>query len=428
MIARTSSFAFQGRHIDAREIGRKLNARYLLEGSLQSDHGRLRVIAQLVDSTTGVHVWSMRFDRTPQDLFALQDEIAVAVARALEFERHGECRPRIAQQDTKNLEAWIAYQQGRALAATRKKADLERATERFAEAMRRDPAFASAYVALAETRLLLTLFSTSDTWLGSVPLLPSSEARAQIERLLARAIALNGRDGRAYLVRAWIQEDAAQAEADYRRGLALSPNDAMGDDDSRNSVLFGPQGEFFDPVKRPEAFEMIDRARELDPLTPTAHLTKAIMVLYGRSDIEQANALLLQALTVQPNYYPALMRLAELRWCCQGETAEGIKYGEQALALEPQASWPRHYLVRFYLDLEDPQAAEEIAAASAPADRSQALAIHLYRREWQTAGEIAYGPLDTMISLDRPLLAQAYVPGTQGNRVKRSVPAHGLQE
>ena len=70
VIARTSSFAVGDRSEDARAIGRRLNARYLLEGSVQSDKSRLRVTAQLIDSETGNHVWSIRFDRTPQDIFA----------------------------------------------------------------------------------------------------------------------------------------------------------------------------------------------------------------------------------------------------------------------------------------------------------------------------------------------------------------------
>src|SRR5262249_34600223 len=76
VISRTSSFVFQDRNTDAREIGRRLNARYLVEGSVQRAGERLRVTARLLDSTTGSDVWSLRFDRQMGDIFALQDEIA----------------------------------------------------------------------------------------------------------------------------------------------------------------------------------------------------------------------------------------------------------------------------------------------------------------------------------------------------------------
>ena len=82
VIARTSSFAFRDKTVDARDIGRTLNARYLLEGSLQHSDERLRVTAQLIDASTGAHVWSLRFDRTIDDIFAVEDDIAQAVAHA----------------------------------------------------------------------------------------------------------------------------------------------------------------------------------------------------------------------------------------------------------------------------------------------------------------------------------------------------------
>ena len=109
---------------------------------------------------------------------------------------------------------------------------------------------------------------------------------------------------------------------------------------------------------------MIDRARALDPLMPSGHLTKGIMMLYGRSDTKAANALILQALEHDPNYYPALMRLAELRWCCEGAFAEAIRYAEHALALEPNASWPQRMLVGFYLDIGEPETAKQVLEES----------------------------------------------------------------
>ena len=84
LVAHTSSFAFRGRHADAREIGRRLAARYLVEGSVQHANRRLRITAQLIDAADGTHVWSLRFDRSLEDIFAVEDEVAQRVARALE--------------------------------------------------------------------------------------------------------------------------------------------------------------------------------------------------------------------------------------------------------------------------------------------------------------------------------------------------------
>ena len=83
VISRTSSFAFRDRDKDAQEIGRELGARYLLEGSVQSDRSRMRVTTHLIDTETGADVWAMRFDRQPGDIFEVQDEIALQVTQAL---------------------------------------------------------------------------------------------------------------------------------------------------------------------------------------------------------------------------------------------------------------------------------------------------------------------------------------------------------
>lgn len=409
VIARTSSFAFAGKNIDARQIGQQLNARYLLEGSLQSANKRLRVFAQLIDSTTGTQIWSMQFDRKPDDLFEMQDEIAVSVRRALTSSVTVRATAAPVESTTHNLEAWIAYQQGRALVATRRKQDLAQAESRFAEAMRFDPSFAAAYTALAETRLLRVTFDQSDTWLYSFVRMPDEKAQAEVDRLLKRALELNPRDGHAYVVRAWSERDDAQAEKDFRHGLDLSPNDAVGYERFAKLLYFapGPLGNSYHAEKRDESFAMAERARQIDPLSPNAHITKALMELYGRGNVEAANALLLQAISAEPNYYPALMRLAEVRWCCQGQLAEAVRLGEQALALEPQAAWPRHILEYMYLDLGDPAAAADVVATAAPTDDVATMGLHIYRREWPQACAIARGPLTTIMAIDYALMGWA---------------------
>lgn len=414
VIARSSSFAFEGRNVDAREIGRELNARYLLEGSLQSTQNRLRVTAQLVDSQTGAHMWSMRFDRPRTDIFDLQDEIATAVTRALELSVRVTAFPQLAGSGTMNLDAWLAYQQGRALAATRKLADLQKADERFAEAVQLDPSFASAYVARAETRLVRNMFQRSDSWLGLRPDLTPAEKK-DVDGWLAQAIALNDRDGTAYTVRAWSRDDPYEAEADYRRGLALTPNDAAGSEHFAK-LLFSfreKNSTVLDPAHREEAFEVIARARELDPLSITTLLTQALMLFYGRGDAAEANALLLRAFALQPNYYPVIARLAEVRFHGLGETAEGIKYGEQALSLEPQAAWARRFLLMMYLDVGDLAAARDLAGEVGPSDNLTPIPVYLSEHKWVEAGNLAYGPGDSFTALDAAPMAWALVRHAQ---------------
>jgi len=218
----------------------------------------------------------------------------------------------------------------------------------------------------------------------------------------------SGSPGGSYQLRAWLEKDYARAEADYRRGLALSPNSAAGYERFARLLFFFPDANGqLDARRRAEAFALIDRARELDPLAPSAHLTKALMQLYGRSDIKAANALMLEALEQDPNYYPALMRLAELRWCCQGEFAEAIRYGERALALEPGASWPQRILLEFYLDVGELDAARQVLKESKERDPVGQIPLYLYEREWQKAGEVALSRMGSMTAFDRNMAVWA---------------------
>jgi TolB-like protein/DNA-binding winged helix-turn-helix (wHTH) protein len=400
VIARTSSFAFQGRNADAREIGHQLNAKFLLQGSVQSDAQRLRVTAELIDTDTDRQIWSARFDRTLTDIFAVQDEIALAVARALEVNIASGAREMLAGRGTQNLDAWLAYEQGRALLITRKLADLQGATSRFTDAARLDPSFAAAYVSQAEARLLIAFFQGSDTWFEAGPQLAPAD-RVDIERLLAHALELDPGNGEAYIVHAWLHEGhPLDAEADYRRGLALSPNSELGYERLARLLFFYPKsGEGYDPEKREEAFAMIDRARALNPLAPMAHLTKAQFVLFGRSNLGEARSLLLQALQTEPNSYPALTILGCVE-SLSGNFAAAVRYGEQAIAIEPRVFWPRPFLLHFYLDIGDVAAARQIFELIPAADTWSRIPMYLYQHDWKTAGELAYTPPATFNPVD----------------------------
>jgi TolB-like protein/DNA-binding winged helix-turn-helix (wHTH) protein len=404
VIARTSSFAFQDTNLDAREIAGKLNARYLLEGSVQSDRLRLRVTAQLIDAGTGNHVWSIRFDRTPQDVFSVQDEIAQAVAQAFQLSLAGQTRSDVTASRTRNVEAWLAFQQGRALIGTRKSADLATAKGRFAEALRIDPNFAGAYVRMAEAYVTEGYLRQSEFWLSTRPAL-SDHDQAEVGHLLAHALTLDPTNGDAYLVRAWQENDDAKAQPDYERGLRLSPNNAAGYAHFAR-LLFrsrGKDADDFDPAKREAALAMIDRARELDPLAPGHHLIKALMVDYGRSDWKQAIELSLQALAQDPNYYPALMKLAEFKWAGAGELAEAARFAEQGLAIEPRALWLRHLLSRIYLDLRDFDSARAVIEERHEPDVAGHIPLEMYRRHWLQIEQLA-PKIDTNIPGDFDIL------------------------
>jgi TolB-like protein/Tfp pilus assembly protein PilF len=154
LIARTSSFSYKGQNLDVRRIGSELNAGALLEGSVQRGGGQLRIIAQLIDTNTGTHLWSETFDRSAEDLFAIQDEIAMAMAIALGREIRSSLRAEGERPPGGSLAAYDAYLKGKEY---RHRLDLDRvnlSVAFFEEAVRRDPNYAVAWAGLAEARMM----------------------------------------------------------------------------------------------------------------------------------------------------------------------------------------------------------------------------------------------------------------------------------
>jgi TolB-like protein/DNA-binding winged helix-turn-helix (wHTH) protein/Tfp pilus assembly protein PilF len=365
LIARSSSFALRDKPADAREIGLKLNARYLVEGSVQRAADRLRVTAQLIDAATGAHVWSLRFDRTMDDIFAVEDEISHSVARALEVSLTQSAHP-FARF---GIDAYLAFLQGQAFVATRKTVDAERAIESFSRAIEVARDFAAAYAALADAHILLAQLTPTSGYSSLVTV----EAHDRAQTLLARALQLDPSLGEAYILRAGLKafnDDAAGAEADYRKGLALSPSYGVG---------YGRFAEFLygQPGRFDEALAAIDRARLLDPLTPRHHYFKALM-LDVSGKISEAEALYLQTLEVDADFHPALLRIAELRRTQQGRFAEAVKLAERAAAIDPRADWVRSLLVEFYLELADVTAARDIVMEQPSAQPLQWVPICLF--------------------------------------------------
>jgi TolB-like protein/Tfp pilus assembly protein PilF len=397
-IARTSSFAFTGRHEDVRAIGQALNARYLLEGSVQSDGDRLRITAQLIEAAASRSVWSMRFDRRREDIFAVQDDIALQVARALELTLDEPTTEKLTGQGTADFNAYLAFVQGRALLSTLRLADLPSAITYLERAINHDPAFASAYVALAEAEVLLAEYAAGDD--------RSARFKTALERgetLVAKAIELDDQSGEAYIQRAFLRAytDIRDAEADFRRGIELQPNNARGYE-GLAAVLYQ------DPARIDDAQQMLQRARELDPVEPRHDVTMSILLAYGRSDFAAAERALLSALRKDPLYQPALAKLAEVHWG-RGEFAEGARYGEQALSLDPHSDWTRRILLRIYLDLGDLAAATRIAEGATHSTSAHFVPLHLYAREWERAAEGAYASIaaSVVIPLDAILAVAA---------------------
>jgi TolB-like protein/Tfp pilus assembly protein PilF len=353
VIARTSSFTFRGRNVDARDIGRRLNARYLVEGSVQRAGDRLRVTAQLLDASSGSDLWSLRFDRQMGDIFEVQDEISGEVADALAVSL--EAGPgNSAARATPKLDAYLAYIEGRSLLSTFKIADARSGIERLRRATEIDPAFAAAYAEEAHgLRMLWWLLHPNDD--------PDAETEKQAAALVDKALSLDPELGEAWVERASGRAQHSNTfdpstDADFRKGLALAPNYAQG---------YERYGEWLDVIGRTDdGLALIERARQLDPLAPRNHYMKGL-ILFQRDDVDGAVALFLEALRVNPTYHPALARLGEVEFV-RGNFAEAVKLMERAIAVDPSAYWMRVDAAAVYLDLGDTAAVQDVLSAIPP--------------------------------------------------------------
>jgi TolB-like protein/Tfp pilus assembly protein PilF len=215
--ARTSAFAFKGRNADAREIGQCLRVGALVEGSVRKVGNRIRITAQLVSAEDGYHLWSETYERTLDDVFLLQEQIARAIASALPL---GTLPPQaLAPQPTSDIEAYTLYLRGRFFALRRTAGDLHVAVEYLEQAVERDPDFALAHAGLGECWVLLGFEEFGDQ--------PPLEAMPRGRRHIGRALEIDAHLAEAHawaaVVTFLFDWDWPAADAAFRRVLHLKP-------------------------------------------------------------------------------------------------------------------------------------------------------------------------------------------------------------
>ncbi len=358
--------------LDARETGRRLNARFLLRGSAAYAGDQIRTEAELVDAASGAQLWSTSFDHSVKDVALLRETIVERVAGILRIAAEPAAGPASAPAAIK-LDAHLLYVRGQQLMSNERLDDAKTAVELFRRATILDPSFARGYLALGQAQLLT----------GGLADEFSPELLTEANQALDRALELNPGLGEAWIERAWLvrrfAHDSVKAEELYRKGLALAPSYSAGYADF--------SGFLFSEYSKGEAIEMINRARQIDPLTPDLHLGQAFMLMVSSSDVAAHDRLLREALVISPEFHPALIRLAHSNYEYSGEFAEAIRLVERAIALDP-ASDGRNLAATVYLDLDDPVAAMAVVGKS-PDDVPGQLKIAQYQGDLRRAAELA---------------------------------------
>jgi TolB-like protein/DNA-binding winged helix-turn-helix (wHTH) protein/tetratricopeptide (TPR) repeat protein len=378
VIARTSSFALPTRAMDSREIGRRLNSGYLVGGSVQREGDRLRVNVQLVDASTGLMVWSSRFDRPLHDIFDLEDEISDQLADAIAL-RTGSGKPGpVAKERSHDVEAYLAFLKGRTLLGRFTVPESEAAAPYFEKAIRLDPQFAAAYASLYDAHMQAANGRSRDL----------AVSRERYRPLIEQALAIDPQSGSAYFARAmWGSTDVNVREADFRRGVALDPSNGRGLTAYADFLRNDTPTEKWEECQR-----MLRRALQIDPMSPSAHFKAAVWATeVGVSKTVVVERRVLDVLELDPNFVPALDRYGKYRWLFDGKFAEAIALEEHAIALDPDDPWIRQKAVAIYLDLGDEVAARDVAAGIPGGTERATLLLAMYRGDWRAAGAAALG-------------------------------------
>jgi len=342
--ARSSSFAFKGRHEDVREIGRRLNVASVLEGGVRRQAGTVRIDVQLVSAADGYQVWAQTFERQVDDIFKLQTEVACAVIAAVKPQAAAAGRPS-PEPATQSFEAYNLYLLGRHHFHKRTEAALRRAMDCFRQAIDRDPGYALAYTGLADA---YTLASTG--YYGEIPreesianALPAAMKALELAPVLAEAHASLG------LIR-HNQGDYALAESALERAIELNPNYTMAH--VWHGLVLTSQGRY-----REAAAHMRDAFR-LDPLSPIINANVGFDALrFG--DAAEAEARFATAIEIDPAFQVPYSGMARLH-AARGTPEEALRWIDQAVARAPTRTF---YLARRALILAQLGRIEEAVAA-----------------------------------------------------------------
>ena len=259
VIARNSSFAYKGKSPDIRTVGRELSVRSVLEGSIRRAGNRVRITAQLIDATTGAHLWADRYDRDLTDIFEVQDEVTRQIVQALRVVLTPSEEALIAENPTSNVEAHDLFLRAREmLGAAITKESVGKARGLLEHARSLDPDYAEPYAGLG----MIGVMEFNNSW--------TDDPEATIEHadeLATKAVSLapnNSYANNAMATTAAFRKDYSRARQANNRALELMPNDAIAlfSRGARKVATGDPAGGILD----------IDRARRLDPAGPDRSL------------------------------------------------------------------------------------------------------------------------------------------------------------
>ena len=314
---RSSVFRYKGKDVDTKTLGKELGVQAVLYGRVNQRGDQLTLSLELLEASTENVVWSGKYDRKQSDVVSLQSEVARDVSGKLKARLSGSETAKIEKSYTTNPAAYELYLKGRFAWNKRTTASLKQAAEFYKQAIEKDPNYAQAHSALAETYSLYSSYSVALSK-DSMP-----QARAAAERAIELDPTLAAPHAALEMYYSFHEFDRVAAEREIRRAIELDPNYATAHQWYASDLLT--------PTKRfEEALASVRRAEELDPLSPIIGVNLADVFLYTRR-YDEAIAGYNKVLSLDPNFPVAYFGLSQAYWG-KGMTEEAIttirKYGE----------------------------------------------------------------------------------------------------
>ena len=289
VIARNSTFTYKGKSVNVHQVAEELGVRYVLEGSVRRSGDQIRINAQLIDATSGGHVWADRYDGQLSDVFGLQDKVTSNIVTVLSVQLTASDKERFARKQTDNAEAYDEFLKGWNRYVRMTPDNIRETVSHFEKAIQLDPGYARAYAALAATYWQIWRRS----WHRELGYQRWHDLRTKAEEFLE--IALRDPTPLAHQVSAdMLLQDQRHEEAitEAERAIAQDPNDA--DSYIALAAILSLSG-------RPEeAITMVERAMRLNPRYPSVYLYELGLAHFGGDRFEEAALSLEKATALNP--------------------------------------------------------------------------------------------------------------------------------
>lgn len=294
VIARNSSFSYKNRFVNVQQIAEELGVQYILEGSVQRYENRVRVTAQLIDSTEGYHLWAETYDREIEDIFNLQDEIAMKIMAKMQVELTVDELGRLSSTRTDNIKAYEKYLMGYEVYQRRTEKDTQQARNLALEAISLDPEYGAPYILLARTYL-------DDVWYYKTN---PKKSLLIAEEHVKMSIALSGQNSMTHQILGslyYLRRQYDEAIVECEKALELMPNSAQAHYFYGHALRWA--GRF------PEAITAFEKAIRLNPITPLKYVNNLAWAYAYNGNLQKAIYLWNQAISRNQDYFFAHLGL-----------------------------------------------------------------------------------------------------------------------